>query len=175
MPLTLTCGNDRRVLTNPPREDEKLAELRQIVKDWTGYDEFRMIHKGAIMKDDNAPLSAYHIKPNSTIAIIPKVPVAAPPPSSQISKSEQDTVTRIHDEVNSVRSTLVPDLQSFAVRPTEKEHLRLAELLLQSLLRLDAIAPDSSWEAARRDRKNAVKEVQGYIDQLDDAWRTRAR
>ncbi|KAJ8077293.1 hypothetical protein AAF712_004174 [Marasmius tenuissimus] len=174
MPLTLTCGNDRRVLTNPPREDEKLSVLRQIVRDWTGYDEFKLIHKGAVMKDDNAPLYAYHIKSNSTIAVIPKVPVVVPA-ASQLSKSEQDTVNRILDEVTSVRSTLVPDLHSFVGHPTEKEHLRLAELLLQSLLRLDAIAPDSSWEAARRDRKNAVKEVQGYIDQLDDAWRTRAR
>ncbi|KAF9263294.1 hypothetical protein L218DRAFT_927772, partial [Marasmius fiardii PR-910] len=174
MPLTLTCGNDRRVLTNPPGKDEKLAELRQIVKDWTGYDEFKMIHKGAVMKDDNAPLSAYSIKSSSTIAIIPKVPVPVPT-SASISKSEQNTVTRIIDELNSVRSTLVPDLQSFVGHPTEKEHLRLSEMLLQSLLRLDAVSPDPAWEAVRRDRKNAVKEVQGYIDQLDEAWRSRQR
>ncbi|KAG7098725.1 hypothetical protein E1B28_000638 [Marasmius oreades] len=174
MPLTLTCGNDRRVLTNPPGYDEKLAALKQIVKDWTGCNEFKMIHKGAVMKDDNAPLSAYHIKHNSTIAIIPKVTVPTPATSS-ISKSEQNTVTRIVDELSSVRSTLVLDLQSFVNHPTEKEHMRLSELLLQSLLRLDAVSPEPTWEAARRDRKNAVKEVQGYIDQLDDAWRSRPR
>lgn len=45
-----------------------------------------------------------------------------------------------------------------------KEHIRLSELLLQSLLRLDAIQTDGEWDAARRERKAAVKEVQALLD-----------
>ena len=56
-----------------------------------------------------------------------------------------------------------------------REHVRLGELLLQSLLRLDAITAEGEWEAARRERKGAVKEVQGLLDRLDGGWRARAR
>ena len=52
------------------------------------------------------------------------------------------------------------------------EHKRLDELLLQSLLRLDAITPDGSWEEARRERKSAVKEVQGLLNKLDAGWKS---
>ncbi len=55
------------------------------------------------------------------------------------------------------------------------EHVRLGELLLQSLLRLDAITAEGEWEEARRERKGAVKEVQGLLDTLDGAWRARTR
>jgi len=55
-----------------------------------------------------------------------------------------------------------------------KEHNRLGELLLQSLLRLDAIVPDTQWEDARRERKDAVREVQALLDRLDAAWAARS-
>ena len=57
----------------------------------------------------------------------------------------------------------------------EQEHLRLGELLLQSLLRLDAINAEGEWEDARRERKGAVNEVQGLLDRLDGGWRARLR
>ena len=57
----------------------------------------------------------------------------------------------------------------------EREHVRLGELLLQSLLRLDAITAEGEWETARRERKGAVKEVQALLDRLDGGWRARAR
>ena len=50
-----------------------------------------------------------------------------------------------------------------------------AELLLQSLLRLDAITAEGEWENARKERKGAVKEVQALLDRLDGGWRARAR
>ena len=48
-------------------------------------------------------------------------------------------------------------------------------MLLQSLLRLDAISAEGEWETARRERKGAVKEVQALLDRLDGGWRARAR
>lgn len=56
-----------------------------------------------------------------------------------------------------------------------QNHTRLSELLLQALLRLDAITPEGAWEQARRERKVAVKEVQGVLDRLDGEWSERAR
>lgn len=56
-----------------------------------------------------------------------------------------------------------------------QSHTRLSELLLQSLLRLDAMAPEGAWEAARLERKGAVREVQGVLDRLDGGWGARAR
>lgn len=51
-----------------------------------------------------------------------------------------------------------------------QDHTRLGELLLQSLLRLDAIAPERDWPTARAERKAAVREVQELLDNLDSAW-----
>jgi len=58
-----------------------------------------------------------------------------------------------------------------ATRPTPLDHTRLSELLLQSLLRLDALhVPGADWPEARMERKSAVREVQGVLDRLDGAW-----
>lgn len=58
--------------------------------------------------------------------------------------------------------------------PTPLGHTRLSELLLQSLLRLDALhVSGADWPDARVQRKAAVKEVQGVLDRLDGAWAAR--
>jgi hypothetical protein len=53
----------------------------------------------------------------------------------------------------------------------DQEHNRLGELLLQSLLRLDAVNAEGEWLEARKERKVAVKEVQRLLDRLDGAWK----
>ena len=171
-------------------------------------------------------VSAYSIRKNSTIALVGSAP--APPPFSpqnqnapnpqhqkhhqqqhQELKTEQSTITQIRTEVEKVRETLVPSVDTFLrglkppppsldedrdpTAPTQPpphpqpeattlpnptqtkalEHTRLSELLLQSLLRLDAIQPDGSWEAARSERKGAVREVQGLLERLDGGWEGR--
>lgn len=61
-----------------------------------------------------------------------------------------------------------------ASKPTPADHTRLSELLLQSLLRLDAMhLAGSDWPDARVERKAAVREVQGVLDRLDGAWSAR--
>lgn len=55
----------------------------------------------------------------------------------------------------------------------EQEHLRLGELLLQSLLRFDLINMDGEWVEARKERKLAIKEVQSLLDKLDSGWKSR--
>lgn len=118
--------------------------------------------------------------------------------------TQESTITRIRTELDKVRKTLRPDVDDFLSliesRPTATttaappqpiakptttgsakqsdpslEHARLAELLLQSLLRLDAIIADGEWEEARKERKGAVREVQSLLDKLDSGWRARAK
>lgn len=55
----------------------------------------------------------------------------------------------------------------------EFEHTRLGELLLQALLKLDAVSFEGGWEEARRERKEAVRVVQRLLDRLDGGWRER--
>ncbi|THV02407.1 hypothetical protein K435DRAFT_653468 [Dendrothele bispora CBS 962.96] len=172
MPLTVKWGKERLSL-QPQDPASPLSDLRQTVAEWTHLppDSFKLIHAGALMKDDSAPLSAYHIRPNSTIAVLAS---AVMEPS--LHKSEQSTISNIHDQLNLLRSTLVPPLEVFKQEPqSDKEHARLSELLLQSLLRLDAVSTDPEWDHARKERKAGVKEVQSYLDQLDAAWRNRKK
>lgn len=87
-------------------------------------------------------------------------------------KTEASTVEVIQAELATVRGTLEPSVDAFLRTPTvDAEHTRLGELLLQALLRLDAISIDSSWTEARRERKGAVRAVQGVLDRLDKGWR----
>lgn len=136
------------------------------------------------MKDDNAPISAYGLHPNSTIALIAttdSLPAAPHQPApSPAARTEPATVQLIQSELARVRSDLAPDVHTFLdtlgtkAPSQEKEHNRIGELLLQSLLRLDAIAPNHDWEDARRERKVAVKEVQALLDSVDSAWDARS-
>ncbi|SJL03816.1 uncharacterized protein ARMOST_07173 [Armillaria ostoyae] len=171
--------NKEKFSFNVPLET-KLADFRQIVAEETHLDAFKLIYKGAIMKDDKAPLSAYHLKQSSSITLLPLHDTL--PTSSSIQNTEQTSLSNIQQELASIRQGLIPSLNTFldalpqkqpSMSALEKEHARLGELLLQSLLRLDAISTDGEWEDARRERKAAVKEVQALLDQLDDAWSAR--
>jgi hypothetical protein len=120
-----------------------------------------------------------------------------------IPATEESIITQIRSELDQVRSTLLPSvdvfLRNITIPPSqtqhpesvmhqplndseipvavtqslEKEHTRLGELLLQSLLRLDAITTDGTWEDARAERKGAVQEVQRVLDRLDSEWNAR--
>lgn len=103
---------------------------------------------------------------------------------------------RIQQVSTHCRETLVPDLENFeasvaalpdaprgalqAHEPEVDERLtaptkiplaqrRLAELLLRELLQLDNVPADK--EEIRAARKATVKEVQGYMDRVDAAWK----
>lgn len=86
---------------------------------------------------------------------------------------EADTTTAT---APSATSSAPPPATTTAYTPLEDpdmEHRRLGELLLQSLLRLDVINMDGTWTDARKERKVAVKTVQGLLDKLDGGWRAR--
>jgi len=137
------------------------------------------------MKDDSQPITAYGLKSGSSITVIggstdfPGSKTSQPPPRP----TESSLIATIEGELSRVRSTLLQPLDVFtnaisaAQIPREdlkQEHTRIGEMLLQSLLKLDAIVPESEWEQARLQRKAAVKEVQALLDRLDNSWRSTA-
>ncbi|KAJ4483257.1 hypothetical protein J3R30DRAFT_1753110 [Lentinula aciculospora] len=178
-----------------------LSVLKNYVSEWSHLplESIKLIHSGAILKDDHAALSSYRLRPNATIQVVGSTETISFPPTAH--KSETFTISQIQEQLFSIRSSLVPSLEKFlqilpinlnsqpntmisldstansstTLPPMQKEHAKLSEMLLQSLLNLDAIALDREWEQARQERKTAVKEVQGYLDQLDDAWNSRIR
>ncbi|KAJ7680482.1 hypothetical protein DFH06DRAFT_1163199 [Mycena polygramma] len=178
--------NTERFTFELPPPTTPLSAIRSSVAELTHLprDAFKLIHKGAVMKDDNAPISAYHIRQSSTIAVVeigpPPQPQQAPPPkppskqkTSAPVRSEQAIISTIQTELANVREELSPAVDHLLASaagqqtPKPKDHIRLSELLLQSLLRLDAIVTDGEWDAARKERKAAVKEVQALLDKLD--------
>ncbi|KAJ7287794.1 BAG domain-containing protein [Mycena rebaudengoi] len=173
-----------------PAPSTPLSAVRASVAEFTHLspDAFKLIHKGSVMKDDNAPISAYHIRQSSTIAVVeigppPSAPQQhAPPqqprpptkqkPAAPV-RTEQSIISTIQTELANVRTELSPAVDQLLASSRQndkksKEHIRLSELLLQALLRLDAITTEGEWEAARLERKAAVKEVQTLLDKLDD-------
>ncbi|KAF9222727.1 hypothetical protein BS17DRAFT_179145 [Gyrodon lividus] len=208
-------GRDILHFPTPP-PNTPLGKLRADLAEYTHLPptSFKLVHAGAVMKDDSAPLSAYKIRENSTIALIgghslPEAPSAAgvprpPPPKQKALQTEEGTISAIHAELERVRSTLLPDVDAFVrallhlpsdaetttsaptpdissslnssslSKPSPLDHTRLSELLLQSLLRLDALhMSGADWPEARQQRKAAVREVQGVLDRLDGAWAAR--
>jgi hypothetical protein len=121
-------------------------------------------------------VSVYKIRPGGVLLLLDSTPAATPSPvagvASKVPKTEASTIEVIQAELLTVRGTLEPDVDAFLRTPTaDVEHTRLGELLLQALLRLDAINIDSTWTEARRERKGAVRAVQGVLDRLDKGWR----
>ena len=109
---------------------------------------------------------------NSIIAI-----VANTPEPSSFKNTERAQIDSIKGELSSVNDTLLPAHEKFLSQLTpqtrsdwEKERARLSELLLQALIRLDAIIPEHDWANARVHRKLAVNHLQSLLDQLDAAW-----
>lgn len=132
---------------------------------------------------------------NHPASTTPRPPATKSKPSTP--QTEEGAISAIRAELDKVRETLVPNVDAFvralapssgegttpgfeaphpesSAPPTPLDHTRLSELLLQSLLRLDALhMSGSDWPEARVQRKAAVREVQGVLDRLDAAWGAR--
>ncbi|KAJ4477021.1 BAG domain-containing protein [Lentinula edodes] len=198
MHLNIKWGKERTSFTI---EDPSLpiSVLKNYVSQWSHLplESIKLIHSGAVLRNDNAPLASYRFRPNATIQVVGSAETIPVPPQGSAQKSETTIMTQIQEQLTLVRSSLVPSLEKFLqTLPTQsnmdipfdstsnsptspasihKEHARLSEMLLQSLLTLDAITVDGEWVQARQERKAAVREVQGYLDQLDAAWNSRVR
>lgn len=126
------------------------------------------------------PVSSYGLKNKSSIVVVGGPEQVSTAPER---KTEKHVITQIESELDKVRTGLLPSVDKLldslsdrAITPgdsLDQEHARLGELLLQSLLRLDAIHAESEWEQARKDRKAGVREVQALLDRLDTGWKAR--
>jgi len=198
MSIKVKWGNERLYMPVPPPQTT-LGEIRKSIAEYTHLEptSFKLIHSGAVMKGDSFPIAACGVRAGSTIQIVGSAsPIPGRRSGSTSSSSgkegrprptEETTIKIIQEEMSRVHEKLMPPVQSLQSMLAQggaaaankdvlkQEHTRLGEMLLQSLLRLDALAPDSEWIDARRERKIAVKEVQGLLDQLDAAWKAVAR
>ncbi|KAF8585962.1 hypothetical protein K439DRAFT_1409478 [Ramaria rubella] len=189
MSLTVKWGKERLYITLPS-PDPKLGVIRQTLADYSHIpaENIKLIFGGGIMKDDSYPISAYGIGDGSTLHMVgaaehPPSKNAPAPKEAPQRLTEPALISKIEEELHRIRQSLIPPLDAFlgtlnssSSPPTpemEREHIRLGELLLQSLLRLDSYTPEGSWEDARSLRKGAVREVQSLLDKLDDGWRER--
>ncbi|KZT57795.1 hypothetical protein CALCODRAFT_452682 [Calocera cornea HHB12733] len=182
MEVTVKWGKEKLRVPLPPLETP-VSEFRKVISDATGLppDGFKIIYSGAVLKDNTAPLSAFGLKPGRTLAIIGlneslPSPAAAAAPAKE-KPTEQSTIEKIRKEMSSLASTLKPELDTFleTAATQEKEtreatHTRLGELILQVLLRLDALGVEG-WEEARKERRAAVKHAQDMLNRLDDEWK----
>ncbi|KAJ7045672.1 hypothetical protein C8F04DRAFT_444407 [Mycena alexandri] len=79
---------------------------------------------------------------------------------------EQVAIDKIAAEQSKIQLLLFPAVTAYLGNPTEKERLRLSELLFQAIERLDEFTLPSEWERARTERREAIHEVQRLHDNL---------
>ncbi|KAH9176725.1 hypothetical protein EDB89DRAFT_1939556, partial [Lactarius sanguifluus] len=122
MSINVKWGRERLQIPLPP-PDTKLSVLRQSLSEHTRLPPhaFKLIYAGAVMKDDNAPLSAYNMRSGGTILLLESSPAASPPAAAAASKppkTEASTIENIRAEVAAVRNTLEPGVDAFLRTPT---------------------------------------------------------
>ncbi|KAJ7496133.1 hypothetical protein B0H11DRAFT_885830 [Mycena galericulata] len=79
---------------------------------------------------------------------------------------EQNVISVIASERSKTQFLLLPAVTAYLGNPTERERLRLSELLSQALERLDGVTLESAWDQARTERKEAISEMQRLLDRL---------
>ncbi|KAG0229546.1 hypothetical protein BGW42_001525 [Actinomortierella wolfii] len=171
----------------------KLGELRERCKDLTGVPlgGLTLIYAGATMKDDNAPLSCFGIKPNGKITMMGTKPTKndmlelttnGNPEEYALIQRIQASLDKSHEIVEKYvpqyeQDTLKyvasnpPPFSMQAMPPMRKKlqdtHAMLSEVLLQQLLGLDGVVCQPDFEVARVKRREAVKETQRLLDVVD--------
>lgn len=132
------------------------------------------------MSSSVAPAPAHARQPSSS-----STPTPSNPSSRPLTRPSNPSYNRQQPQQQQPPSPTYPAYPSFPPQqqqppsppsnsiPQKQQHAHLSEMLLQALLRLDAILPEAGadWTDVRAARKGAVKEVQGLLDVLDDGWR----
>ncbi|QRV79402.1 BAG domain protein [Ceratobasidium sp. AG-Ba] len=93
MSFTVKWGREKIQVMVPP-DHYPLSSLRETLSTHTGLppNSFKLVHSGAVMKDDNAPITSYGIRPGSVLALVggdtqppratqPTSTTSAPPPA----------------------------------------------------------------------------------------------
>ncbi|KAF9961873.1 hypothetical protein BGZ70_008191 [Mortierella alpina] len=195
--VNIKWGREKKVIEFRDRilADIKLGELRQMCHDWTKVPlgGLTLIYGGATMKDDNAPLSCFGIKPNGLITMMGTKPSKTDirtltthgDPEEyalirRIQTSLQKTLDLVAEHVPKyeqaaqeyIRSDPGPVQLSGPLPPARKSlqdaHGMLSESLMKSLLVFDGVVCKQDFEVARATRREAVKETQRLLDKVDE-------
>ncbi|KAH9083841.1 hypothetical protein EDB83DRAFT_2502708 [Lactarius deliciosus] len=148
MSINVKWGRERLQIPLPP-PDTKLSVLRQSLSEHTRLPPhaFKLIYAGAVMKDDNAPRESFLPTKHVTSVLFSR---STPDPRRRSPPRPKHQPLRIYArKVAAVRNTLEPGVDAFLRTPTV----------------------DTQWLEARRERKGAVRTVQGVLDRLDNGWR----
>ena len=107
------------------------------------------------MKDHTLPLSFYKIANKSKIIML-----------GEISTNTQK-LSKIQNDVEMSILPLIKELKSCqSKQESSKLHLKISELLLQSLIKVDGV--DCELESEKNSRKELVKWIQGQLKIVDD-------
>ena len=115
------------------------------------------------MRDLNASLSSYGLSSDSKLLMI-----ATQDPSLGLLETVQDHIGSALLPLVDQHATLV---QSFLSQPSntrkqvDQSHLKVSELLLQSLLKMDGI--ECTSDDARQKRRELIKFIQSLLDRID--------
>ncbi|KAI8913466.1 hypothetical protein EDD86DRAFT_245105 [Gorgonomyces haynaldii] len=113
----------------------------------------KLLHGGVLMSDHKKLLSGYNIQSGSKIMILGEQPKTVDKQRLVIEKLEgfATQCTQLASELKHDQQTL----------------LRVGEMLLQTLLKIDSVEIEQDWEEARQKRRETVKLVQGFLEQVD--------
>ncbi|KAI7831210.1 hypothetical protein BC939DRAFT_392328, partial [Gamsiella multidivaricata] len=150
-----------------------------------------LVFGGAGMKDDNAPLSCWGVKPGSNIVVngikpteeqIKAMTTNGDPEeyalilriSGSLAKSKDfvsEYLPKYEEEAAAYLASKPAAFSMQAMPPPRKklhdQHGMMSEILLQSLLALDGVTCKPDFEVARVKRREAVKETQKLLDVID--------
>ncbi|KAF9180737.1 BAG molecular chaperone regulator 1, partial [Haplosporangium sp. Z 767] len=171
----------------------KLGELRTICKDLTDIPlgGLTLLHGEATLKDENAPLSCFGIKPGARIIVkgvkptpeqIKELTTNGDPEEYALILRISGSLEKCKDFVSEYLPKYEQEVESYlaskpgpfamaAMPPGRKKlhdlHGMMSESLLQSLLALDGVTCQPEFEVARVKRREAVKETQKLLDVID--------
>ncbi|KAK5816325.1 hypothetical protein F5H01DRAFT_344202 [Linnemannia elongata] len=199
--INIKWGREKKSFTFNDRSlpDIRLGELRKSCHDWSKVPlgGLTLIYGGATMKDDNAPLSCFGIKPNGQITMMGTRPTKADistltthgDPEEyalivKIQQSLQSTLDLVAEHFPRYESAVQSYISSASSSPQQQPHGRqeppptrkqlqdahmlLSETLMKSLLVFDGVVCKQDFEVARATRREAVKETQKFLDSVDD-------
>lgn len=103
MSFTVKWGREKVQVMVPP-DHYPLSSLRETLSQHTGLPpySFKLVHSGAVMKDDNAPITAYGIRQGSVVALVggDPLPQRAPAPATTTTTAPPPAPAQAHRTVS---------------------------------------------------------------------------
>lgn len=81
--------------------------------------------------------------------------------------SEATITAQIKQLLDKASADSQAHMDSLSSETPQKTLLYLSEILLQTMLKLDSLDIDPSWQEARKARKEGIKSIQARLDQVD--------